>query len=383
MKLLGCCVGLGVGFLAACSGRYDMGSEPMGGAAGTAPSAGTGSETLGGSDGVGGSGSSVAGVGPVAGSAPVAGSGPVVVPPRCDYGVISMAPFAGFVSSDELANRVYRFLDASAAPTNLTLPPMPSSAWVVELADDILDRHADDQTPALGLERFLLNWLPEIPQDAPATAAPAWALKLTSADATLATLLSEPTGEPHRFGIVTEPDVLSSKTRISARGGWMLRSLFCTDAPAPPPNLPPFDPTPPKGVTFREHLEQSLAPAVCRACHSLLDPMGDSLEHFDEQGNYRTLDNGLPVDASGQMNSPVSMNFTDYSSLAPQLAESCEVAACVSKLVYTDALKAALGNANVPLSEAEATSVASQFAASEFEIRTLVHAIVTTPSFLQ
>ena len=38
---------------------------------------------------------------------------------------------------------------------------------------------------------------------------------------------------------------------------------------------------------------------MCSSCHSVMDPIGFSLEHFDGIGAWRTNDGTFPVDASG------------------------------------------------------------------------------------
>ena len=40
---------------------------------------------------------------------------------------------------------------------------------------------------------------------------------------------------------------------------------------------------------------------VCATCHNMMDPIGLALENYDQVGKWRTLDNGLPIDASGVM----------------------------------------------------------------------------------
>ncbi|HVY28893.1 MAG TPA: DUF1588 domain-containing protein [Polyangiaceae bacterium] len=382
MKL--CCVGIGLGLLTfACSGRYDVGFEPAGGSAGKASqnAAGTAASS-GGSSSVGGTGSGTAG-GSVIGEGGVGDNDVPVDMGRCGFSpTAKSAPATAVASSAELATRVYHFLDASEAPSDLMLPRTPSAAWAATLATQILDGHAAAQTEAPGLVRFLASWLPGNADHPTADSAHAWGLKLTAADATLATLLSEPTGEAHRFGILTEVDVLSAKNGISARGTWMVKALFCTDVPPPPPNLPEADPAPQPGMTQREVLEASVANPACNACHALFDPSGDSLEHFDDAGNYRVLDNGEPVDASARMASP-PLEFQDFESLAPQLAVSCQVAQCIGGSIFQDALNAGLGSGAVTLSESERNAVANQFANADFSIRALVQAIVTSPSFVR
>lgn len=380
MKLLGCCLGLGVGLATfACSGKYDVGFEPTGGAAGTSMSnndAGADSSNAAGS--ASGGSPSVAGSGP----GPVAGSGGGAPLPRCYYGPDEVAPANEFAVSEELANRVFRFLDATDAPSNLTLPASPNATWVAALAKTILDGHEANETAAPGLVRFLAGWLPSPIADVDFNAPALWGKKLVAADATLATLLSEPTGEPHRFGIITEPDVLTVTTRISERGSWMSKALFCQEPPPPPANLPAFEPTPAQGKTFRQHLEASVAAPACAACHQIFDPLGDSLENFDAAGNYRTLDNGQPVDASGTIQLGET-SFDDFASLAPQLAESCEVSACIGRSLFNDALEAGLAPRQVTFTEAEGNRVATELFASDFKVRALVKAIVTSPSFLR
>jgi hypothetical protein len=113
-----------------------------------------------------------------------------------------------------------------------------------------------------------------------------------------------------------------------------------------------------------------------------MDTPGFSLEHFDEQGSYRDLDNGKPVDSSGTLLTP-PLSFTSYDDLAPQLAVSCPVAQCFAKLVMTNAFAVSPTSANLPFTDEEVNHVANAFANSNFSIRALVRAIVGTPSFLQ
>jgi hypothetical protein len=40
---------------------------------------------------------------------------------------------------------------------------------------------------------------------------------------------------------------------------------------------------------------------VCASCHQIMDPIGFSLENFDNTGRWRTLDGRTPIDASGTL----------------------------------------------------------------------------------
>ena len=46
-------------------------------------------------------------------------------------------------------------------------------------------------------------------------------------------------------------------------------------------------------------LEMHRANPVCASCHARMDPLGLSLENFDAIGQWRTVDAGHPIDASG------------------------------------------------------------------------------------
>jgi hypothetical protein len=162
----------------------------------------------------------------------------------------------------------------------------------------------------------------------------------------------------------------------------MMENLFCQQVPPPPPNLPAGG-TPGPNETRREALEAAVSAPACLACHTLTDPPGYSLEHFDAQGNYRDIDNGKPVDSSGTISSPVMLTFSSIDTLAPQLATSCTVAHCFSNSLMTDAFAAATSGAAPTFTEEEINHVGNVFANSGFSIRALVKAIVETPSFLQ
>ena len=93
------------------------------------------------------------------------------------------------------------------------------------------------------------------------------------------------------------------RTSPVLRGKWLLDNIFGVSVPPPPANvdttLPEVRPgTPPP--TIRERLAQHRTNPVCASCHSVIDPPGFALEHFDAIGGWRTTDeSGRPVDATG------------------------------------------------------------------------------------
>jgi hypothetical protein len=279
-----------------------------------------------------------------------------------------------------VASRIYRFLDDSTVVPPGALPPQPTPAWAAQLATSILDGHVAARTETPGLVRFLSHWLAVPNADAGTSAAHIWAVKLAEANATLATLLAEPTGEPHRVGILTDKQLLAARPTISRRAVWLHNILFCSAVPPSPANIPPLPPTP-MGVTRREQLASQVSGPNCISCHVVLDPPGYSLEHFDALGNYRDLDNGKAVDSSGTIQSPM-LSFASFDDLAPQLAQSCQVAHCFTQALLDEIFEVPAAGTR-PYSEDETNHVANAFANSNFSIRELVKAVVGTPSLFR
>jgi mono/diheme cytochrome c family protein len=101
--------------------------------------------------------------------------------------------------------------------------------------------------------------------------------------------------------------VTSHATRTSPvqRGKWILENVLGAPVPPPPP-LPGAgvfaEPKPGEAPkTMRAQMEVHRTNPVCASCHSLMDPIGISLENFDAVGAWRTREpNGL-IDASGRL----------------------------------------------------------------------------------
>ncbi|HEY7337156.1 MAG TPA: DUF1592 domain-containing protein [Bryobacteraceae bacterium] len=95
----------------------------------------------------------------------------------------------------------------------------------------------------------------------------------------------------------------ANRTSPVQRGKWILENLLGSPPPLPPPNVPPLKenssgaPT----VSVRERMEEHRANPVCAGCHKIMDPIGLALENFDGVGQWRTMDSGFKIDASGQL----------------------------------------------------------------------------------
>ncbi len=52
---------------------------------------------------------------------------------------------------------------------------------------------------------------------------------------------------------------------------------------------------------MRERMAEHRDKAACRSCHKLMDPVGFALENYDAIGRWRTVEAGVPIDASGEL----------------------------------------------------------------------------------
>ena len=186
-------------------------------------------------------------------------------------------------------------------------------------------------------------------------------------------------------GVLTQGAMLAvqakpHETHPIARGLFVREQLLCTIPPPPPPDLdivpPPVDPT----ATTRERYEQHRNDPACSGCHNLMDPIGFGLETFDGSGRWRTTENGLAIDAAGELaGTDVDGPFVGAAELGARLAGSQMVNDCVS----TQWFRYGYGRTESP--EQDACSMAQlreRFAAGGFDIKELLVALTQTDAFL-
>ena len=111
-----------------------------------------------------------------------------------------------------------------------------------------------------------------------------------------------------RGGLLAQGALLATtsypdRTSPVLRGKFLLNNILGLPVPPPPAgvdtNLTDKPGTTPK--TIREKLAQHRTSPTCNGCHSVIDPLGFTLENFDVIGGWRTVDEaGRPVDATGE-----------------------------------------------------------------------------------
>ena len=107
-----------------------------------------------------------------------------------------------------------------------------------------------------------------------------------------------------RLGAVLTVTSAPLRTSPVKRGDWILRRVLGTPTPAPPADAGsiPADERLFGGLTVRERLESHRRNPTCARCHSRIDPLGFSLEHYDSIGRWRErYSNGKPIHDSGTL----------------------------------------------------------------------------------
>ena len=161
------------------------------------------------------------------------------------------------------------------------------------------------------------------------------------------------------------------------RGVFIHRNLLCTDIPDPPGDadleLPEID-----GATTREIVEQHTSPAGCDTCHSLINGPGFAFENYDAIGQYRTEENGHPIDASATTPLPTgeTLEFDDGIELSKVIADSPTARRCYLNqwFRYTNA------RIETEVDTCQLDSLEAQLADPETTIAEIVLALTTSPS---
>lgn len=103
-----------------------------------------------------------------------------------------------------------------------------------------------------------------------------------------------------RAGVVTHPYLLSSmaysrQTSPIHRGVFLTRNIVGMSLKPPPMAVAFEDSHFNPSLTMREKITELTRNTSCMSCHSLINPLGFSLENFDAIGRWRTKDNNKPV----------------------------------------------------------------------------------------
>ena len=185
--------------------------------------------------------------------------------------------------------------------------------------------------------------------------------------------------DPKRyFGVLTKASTLTRFNDPTYRGKFVRERLLCGLIPPPPPEVPKqIDVLP--NQTRRQAWQEHQANAACAGCHQLMDPIGFGFENFDELGLYRDTDNGLPVDASGQLLQVDGLDgtFNGVGELASRLSQSPVVGKCVAKTWLSYAVQRQTGLAD----DCAVEAAYAAFAKADLDVGELLVALVGSSQF--
>ncbi len=166
------------------------------------------------------------------------------------------------------------------------------------------------------------------------------------------------------------------KTFPTSRGKFMRMALLCQTIPPPPPNVNTSLDFSAAGevLTARQRLERHRQNPACAGCHALTDPLGLALEHFDALGAYRADEDGLPIDAAGDLDGAA---FKDARELGQRLAERPEAMNCLVRQLF----RFAAGHVETDGEAPALTALDTQFAASGYRIKDALRRVVLSDAF--
>jgi hypothetical protein len=173
----------------------------------------------------------------------------------------------------------------------------------------------------------------------------------------------------------------ASRTSPVIRGSWVLENLLNAPVPEPPPGVETNldgDGTVTLTNSVRERLEAHRQDPTCSSCHSVIDPVGFSLENFDSIGAWRTKDGDSAVDPSG-----VLANGTPVASpndlRAALKAQSDLFVTTLTQKLLTYALGRGLEYHDMPSVRAIIRNATDE----DFRFTALIEGIVQSPQFTQ
>jgi hypothetical protein len=174
---------------------------------------------------------------------------------------------------------------------------------------------------------------------------------------------------------------LAGRTSPVLRGKWVLEVLLGTPPPPPPPNVPALDDSAAavrNGVRFstRQRIEEHRKNPQCSSCHRVIDPLGLTLENFDVTGAWRAVEDGVPIDARGELFDGTSMDGPD--GLRRALLQRQDL---VVRTFTENLLTYALGRRLTPRDMPLVRAIVSRASSQHYRFSAFVTGVATSPAF--
>jgi hypothetical protein len=183
-----------------------------------------------------------------------------------------------------------------------------------------------------------------------------------------------------RLGFLGKPAFLALTahnidTSPTLRGKYIRERVLCESIPAPPANVVPVLGEPdPNAPTMRERLRVHATDPACAGCHTLMDPLGLALEHFDALGRYRERDQGHVLDTRGDLD---GVGFNGAVELSKLLREDPRTAECLVR----QAFRYTLGHVEGTGEEPQIAALVAAFESSGHDLVALFGSLSTSDAF--
>ncbi len=128
------------------------------------------------------------------------------------------------------------------------------------------------------------------------------------------------------------------KTSPIRRGVFVRENLLCEILPPPPVNAAASIPDIQPGLARRQAVERHSKDPACAGCHRLIDSIGVGFESYDAAGQWRTEEDGMPINSSGSVADSAIGAFGSPVELMRNIAGSKQGQACLAKQLFRYAL---------------------------------------------
>ena len=199
-------------------------------------------------------------------------------------------------------------------------------------------------------------------------------------------LVASVESDEHRFGILTHPLLMSGlayhdSTSPIHRGVFLIRYMLGRTLRVPNEAFSPLSPDLHPNLTTRERVELQTSPESCQVCHSKINGLGFTLEHYDAVGRYRAAEGELAINAAGTYTNRAGENvqLAGVAELADYLATSEDAQQAFVSRAFQHFVKqppAAFGADTLDI-------LTEKFRASDYDIKNLIAeiAVIATTKY--
>ncbi len=186
-----------------------------------------------------------------------------------------------------------------------------------------------------------------------------------------------------RGGILGQSAFLAAYAHVGStsptlRGKFVRELLMCQGMPAPPPDVVTELPAGQEYKTMRERLAQHETDPACAGCHKLMDPIGLGLENYDGIGVFRTVENGVVLDTSEQVDD-LGGEFDGARQLGALLKDSDLVTRCFVRNLF----RHATGHLELWSEQPALEQIDAAFADTGYRMKDLLVELVASDAFLR